>query len=283
MRDYADPPSYLFQDCPKTFVPAYSETYRTNHGPDATSSSFFCWSGSKNQPENYYSDVNDVQSTSYLFPQDASGNDVLPDLDFCNLKPFDAAPIKIKGEPNTNQDLHATESIDVNTTADPNQQHHQQQQQQHHHLHLQQQQQQQQQQVDAINRTSINDSNTSMFPSFPSFAADSLKDQSFIDASNPDPFHIFTRLIECESSMNQTSNLEQMLEECLDNIVAPDEEPNGFDGEMRDCIDWLAFSTTRDCKWADCHASFQSQESLVSLTFLLLHFSCTALCTRRHK
>lgn len=54
MRDFQDCPSFRFQDAPKTFQPAYDETYR-NRDYDAAgpgSSSFFHWS-LKNSSEEY--------------------------------------------------------------------------------------------------------------------------------------------------------------------------------------------------------------------------------------
>ena len=66
MRDFPEHTSYAFQDCPKTFMPAYNETFRTNQAPDATSSSFFCWNMQKNQSEASY-EVDGQNFTNFLF------------------------------------------------------------------------------------------------------------------------------------------------------------------------------------------------------------------------
>lgn len=286
MRDFADPPSYAFQDCPKTFSPAYNETYRTNHGPDANSSSFFCWKTTDSYYDTNY-DASDAACTSNWLSESTSNStvDVFSELGLLEYY----APIKIKGECVTNNgDCKITDTLD---TVSLNQQ---QQQQQQHHPNTQ---------SDQQAPIDIHSNTRTLFPSFPSFD-DHLKDTTaFVDSvvnNAADTFYTsYTRLNDtCSDSGTITAtatapptassvvnnSFHLNIDECiqLDSMVVTDCDGNTYDGEMSDCLNWMTYNETniRQCKWAGCTMSFNSQESLVSVCVCVMMLSLNVTLIR---
>ena len=279
MRDFADPPTYAFQDCPRTtFSPAYNETYRTNHGPDANSSSFFCWKTTDNCYDTNY-DTSDAQCSSSNWLSDNTAGSAVDVFTELGLLEF-YAPIKIKGESITSDDCKINESIDAVSMNQPQQPQPQQQQPTANND-------QQSSSID-MNRSSINETTRNLFPSFPSFD-DNLKETTFVDTvvnNTGETFYTsYSRLNETcnavdnqmtntgdgsgnNTNTNNSNNFHLNIDECiqLDNMVVTDCDANTYDGEMSDCLNWLTYNetNTRQCKWAGCTMTFHSQESLVS-------------------